>query len=116
MGSGLIGVVLAVFALGVQSVIARRSTALNLLRSRGGSATRVRTVSVLEGVLISVPAAVLGVLAAVVAVPGDAATSTPVLPVLFAVAPPFLFAMFATRIRGRFEPICACGRAAVRAG
>ena len=95
--SGPIGVVLAVFALGVQSVIGRRRAALNLVRSRGGSATQVRLVGVLEGVLISVPAAALGLLVAGLIVPGDLAPATLAVPALFAIAPPLLFALFATR-------------------
>ena len=53
--SGLLGVLLAVFALGVQSVIARRRPALALAAARGAGALQLRSAMVLEGAAAVAP-------------------------------------------------------------
>jgi putative ABC transport system permease protein len=89
--SGPLGVVIAVFALGVQSVLDPRRSALTLVSARGGSGLQVRLLMLLEGVLISVPAAALAILAAAILIPAPVGPEAYVLPVLLAFAPPVLF-------------------------
>ena len=57
--SGLAGVLVAVFALGVQTILARRRPALALASARGAGEVQVRGGMVLEGLLIAVPVSVL---------------------------------------------------------
>lgn len=91
--SGPIGVVLAVFALGVQSVIERRRSALSLASARGAGGRQLRSLMVIEGLLISIPAAALGIVAAGLLLPVPVGAEAFVLPVLLALAPPVLFAI-----------------------
>ena len=91
--SGPLGVVLAVFALGVQSVLDPRRNALTLAFARGSGGIQLRLIMVLEGLLIAVPATVLAVLAAAVILPVPVGPEAYVLPVLLAAAPPVLFAI-----------------------
>lgn len=89
--SGLLGVLLAVFALSVQSVIARRRPALALAAARGAGSAELRAAMVLEGALLSAPGAVIGFVIASVLVPGRIGVEGWVLPALVALAPPVLF-------------------------
>jgi putative ABC transport system permease protein len=89
--SGLLGVLLAVFALGVQSVIARRRPALALAAARGAGAVVLRGAMVLEGLLVSLPGAALAVVVAAVLLPGDPGPVGWILPAAIAVAPAALF-------------------------
>ncbi len=91
--SGPIGVVLAVFALGVRSVIDRRRGALSLLSARGASGLQARGLMLIEGLLIAVPAGALGVLAAALLIPGPIGPEAYVLPILLTLTPPVLFAV-----------------------
>jgi putative ABC transport system permease protein len=91
--SGPLGVVLAVFALGVQSVLAPRRSALTLASARGGSATQLRLLMALEGLLIALPSAALGVLAAALLLPVPVGPEAYILPMLFALAVPVLLAI-----------------------
>ena len=91
--SGPIGVVLAVFALGVRSVIDRRRAALSLLSARGASGLQARSLMLIEGLLIAVPAGAFGVAAAALLIPGPMAPEAFVLPVLLTLTPPVLFAI-----------------------
>ena len=97
IATGPIGVMLAVLTLGVQSIIDRRRPSLSLVRARGGSLTQVRSIAAAEGALISLPAAILGYLAAGALLPGVPSPGGLALPALFAAVPPLLFAVFATR-------------------
>ncbi|HWM33529.1 MAG TPA: FtsX-like permease family protein [Pseudolysinimonas sp.] len=89
--SGLLGVLLAVFALGVQSVIARRRPALALAAARGAGALQLRSSMVLEGVLLSIPGAVVAIALATVLIPGPVALLDVLPAVVVAAAPPVLF-------------------------
>jgi putative ABC transport system permease protein len=91
--SGPIGVVLAVFALGVGSVIQRRRTALSLLSARGGTGMQLRGLMLIEGLLIAVPAGIAGMLAAALLIPAPLGVEAFVLPVLLTLTPPLLFAI-----------------------
>ncbi len=88
--SGPIGVVLAVFALGVQSVIERRRAALALASARGASSWSLRGAMLLEGVLIALPAAALAIWLASFLLPARIGTAELVLPAVLALAPPVL--------------------------
>jgi len=70
MTVGLVGVGAAVLALVAGIAADRRREALLLLRGRGGSARQILGSQLVEGLLISVPAAILGYLVAGVVVGG----------------------------------------------
>ncbi len=91
--SGMIGVLLAVFTLGVQSVIARRRPALALAAARGAGSLQLRGAMLLEGLLLSLPGAALAIGAAALLIPVQVDGSAWALPVLIALAPPVLFAV-----------------------
>lgn len=91
--SGMIGVLLAVFTLGVQSVIARRRPALALAAARGAGPLELRGAMLLEGLLLSLPGSALAIAAAASLVPVKVDAVAWALPVLIALAPPVLFAI-----------------------
>ncbi|CAN5285322.1 hypothetical protein BH11ACT3_BH11ACT3_15330 [soil metagenome] len=91
--SGMIGVLLAVFTLGVQSVIARRRPALALAAARGAGPLDLRGAMLLEGLLLSLPGSALAIGVAALVIPVKVETSAWVLPVVIALAPPILFAV-----------------------
>src|SRR5690606_34379995 len=92
VGSGLLGVLLAVFALGVRSVIERRAPGLALAAARGAGAGVLRGAMAIEGLLLAVPISALAIVAAAAIIPVDAGPAGWLLPALVAVAPPVLFA------------------------
>lgn len=91
-GSAPLGALLAVLSLGARAVLDRRRTTLLLALSRGASPVQVRGTLLLEGLVIAVPAALLGLLAAVLLVPADPGPASLVAPVLIALAVPVLLA------------------------
>lgn len=93
VGSGLFGVLLAVFALGVRSVIERRAPGLALASARGAGTGVLRGAMAVEGLLLAVPVSGLAIAAAAVLVPTDAGWPGWVLPTLVGLAPPVLFAV-----------------------
>ncbi len=90
--SGLLGVLLAVFALGVQSVVSRRRPALALASARGAGELQLRGAMVLEGLLLALPGSALAVAAAALILPARVGLEAWVLPAAVALAPPVLFA------------------------
>ena len=100
--SGPIGVVLAVFSLGVQSVIERRRAALALASARGAGSWSLRGAMLLEGLIISLPAAALAIWLAGILLPARIGTAAVVLPALLALAPPVLLVVTTspTSVRG----------------
>ena len=66
-GLGLLAVALTVFGVLASLAAERRSEAMVLLRSRGGSLAQTLTVQALEGLLVAVPAGALGYVAATLA-------------------------------------------------
>jgi putative ABC transport system permease protein len=94
--SGLLGVLLAVFALGVRSVISRRRPALALASARGAGALQLRAAMVLEGLLVSLPGAALAVTAAAFVLPAEVGPEGWLLPATVALAPPVLFGVLTT--------------------
>ena len=101
--SGLLGVLLAVVALGIRSVIARRAPALSLLAARGASGLQLRTAMALEGAIVALPpsAAALGL--GGILLPGETDLAGWIVPALLALAPIVLFAAL-TSPRGLRPP------------
>lgn len=99
--SGLLGVLLAVFALGVQSVISRRRPALALASARGAGALQLRSAMLMEGLLLSIPGSAIAVGAAALLVPGDVGADAWIAPAVLALAPPVLFAVMTSPQRLR---------------
>lgn len=91
--SGLLGVLLAVLTLGVSAIVERRRAALVLIGARGASGLQLRGAMVLEGLLVALPAAIVGAAAAVALVPEPVDASAWVLPVLVMLSVPVVFAV-----------------------
>jgi putative ABC transport system permease protein len=94
--SGLLGLLLAVFALGMQIVIRRRRTALALAAARGAGAAQVRGAMLLEGLLIAVPGSAAAIAAAAIVLPARVGPEAWIVPVAVAVAPAVLAAVLTT--------------------
>ena len=94
--SGPLGVVLAVFALAVQSVLERRRPALALASARGGGSIQLRTLMVIEGLVVALPAVALGLLAANWAMPVTAGWEALAGPLALALTPAALFGILAS--------------------
>lgn len=95
-GSGLLGVLLAVFALGMQIVIRRRRTALALASARGAGRLQVRGAMLIEALLIAVPGSALAIAAAALWLPGRIGPDGWVAPVVVALAPAVLATLLTT--------------------
>lgn len=70
VGSGPLGIMLAVVVLGAGLVRDRRSGSLNIAAARGASTGQIRAVLAAEGLAIGLPAAILGVVAGILIAPG----------------------------------------------
>ena len=70
VAAGPLGVALAVAALGARLVVHRRRPALAMALARGAAPAQLRTLVALEGLLLGIPAAVLGHLGATLLLPG----------------------------------------------
>ena len=92
VSAGPLGVTLAVFLLGAQLLVSRRRSALALLSARGGSGLQLRGMLALEGLVIGLPAAVVGAAVAIALVPGRTAPADLVLTGVVALAPAALLA------------------------
>ncbi|WP_454044514.1 FtsX-like permease family protein [Cellulosimicrobium sp. Marseille-Q8652] len=95
---GPLGVTLAVLLLGARLVVSRRRASLALLRARGGSGAQLRGLMGAEGLALGLPAAAVGAVAAVLAVPaaaggGAVGPGTFVAALLVAALPAVLFAL-----------------------
>lgn len=93
--AGPLGVSIAVMALAGRLVAERRRPTLALIAARGGSNAQLRSVLALEGLVLGLPMAVLGIIAAILLVPARAAPASYVLPALIGLAPAVLFAIAA---------------------
>ena len=71
----LIVIAAAVILLAARMVVVRRGEELTMLRARGGSLRQVTVLLARGTVVTAVPAAVIGALLAIAAIPGDAASS-----------------------------------------
>lgn len=96
--SGLLGVLLAVVALGIRSIVARRAPALALVAARGAGGGLVRALMALEAAVVALPAAAIGYAAAVLLLPGDGGVAGLLIPALLAVAPIVLGAVLASPV------------------
>ncbi|WP_284532313.1 FtsX-like permease family protein [Nocardioides sp. T2.26MG-1] len=94
--SGLAGVLGAVFALGVQTVVARRRPALALASARGAGEVQVRGVMVLEGLLITLPVSAVAIRAVTSLVPAAVGPVGRLLPWAVAALVPVLFGVLTT--------------------
>lgn len=96
LAAGPLGVALAVLVLGVRLVLGRRRDALALMAARGASPARLRTGLALEGAIVSVPAAALGLAAALALTPdGGSLWPSITLTAVCALAPPLVLAIAA---------------------
>ncbi len=95
IASGPLGVVLAVLGLGARSVVERRRAALALASARGASGFQVRGAMALEGLLLGVIPAALGVGLSFL-VPARVGPEAFIAPVLIGLAPAALFAASAS--------------------
>jgi len=99
--SGLLGVLLAVFALGVSTIVERRRPALTLASARGAGTLQLRGAMVLEGLAIAVPSTMIALIAAVVILPEPTGPEGWVLPLVVAGSVPVLFALLSGRRTAR---------------
>ena len=88
--SGLGAVLVAVFALAVQTLLARRRSALALASARGAGDVQVRGTMVLEGLLLAGPVSLLVVSAVATLMPADVGPWGRALPVVTALLVPVL--------------------------
>lgn len=112
--AGPLGVILAVLALGARLVIGRRHSALALAGARGASPGQRRGIMAIEGLILGLPAAAIGTVAATLLIPAATGLEALALPALLGLAPAALLAAAATdaslrasrsdlgRVRGRF--------------
>jgi putative ABC transport system permease protein len=94
--SGLLGLLFAVFALGMQIVIRRRRGALALASARGAGTLQVRGTMLIEGLLIAVPGSAIASAAAALLLPTRVGPDAWVLPIAVAAAPALLAAGLTT--------------------
>ncbi|WP_157002243.1 ABC transporter permease [Agromyces laixinhei] len=87
IASGPIGVMVAVLVLGSRVVFERRRTGLELAAARGASPRQLRGILALEGLAVGLPAAVIGGLIGILAVPADAGAGGWAIAGLFALTP-----------------------------
>jgi len=90
IASGPIGVAIAVLVLGARVVFERRRTGLELAAARGASPGQLRGLLFAEGLVIGLPAAVLGAAIAVAATPGAPGIAGWWIAAVFALTPPAL--------------------------
>jgi len=93
LASAPLGVTLAVLGLGVQAVVVARRPDIVLAMARGANSLQVRLALALEGLVLSVPGAIVVTALAAVLVPVRAQVSDFVLPAIVAISPAVLFAV-----------------------
>lgn len=91
--SGLLGVLLAVFALGVSTIVERRRPALALASARGAGTLQLRGAMVLEGLAIAAPSTILALAAASLILPERVGVEGWLLPLVVGASVPVLFAV-----------------------
>ncbi|WP_156250137.1 ABC transporter permease [Pseudactinotalea terrae] len=92
VAAGPVGVTFALLALGTRLSVSRRRATLALANARGGSPWQIRGALAAEGLVLGVPAALLGAAAATVLVPESFQLGDYGLPALAALAPAVLLA------------------------
>ncbi|MFF9563705.1 FtsX-like permease family protein [Leifsonia sp. NPDC014704] len=104
--SGPLVVALTVLAQGARLVLDRRRPALALMTARGASPVRLRTELAAQGLLVSLPAAALGLIAAVALTPGGVPLALPVALAGFcAVLPPIALVVAAGPLSPTVETV-----------
>ena len=93
--AGPLGVAIAVLALAARLVADRRRPTLALIAARGGSNAQLRSVLALEGLVLGLPAAIAGIVGAVLLIPARTTPGSFLLPILVGLAPAALFALAA---------------------
>ncbi len=102
VGAGPFGAMIAVFELAVRSILARRRPTIALATARGASAAQVRGALALEGAVAGFLPAVVGVVAAVLLVPG-ALAPLDLIPAAVLALVPIAFLAFGPGARGLRE-------------
>ncbi len=115
--SGPIGVVIAVFALGVRAVVERRGAVIALASARGASPGQLRGTAAIEGLVVGLPAALLGAAIAALIVPGMGGAAAWAIPLVFGCVPAVLFAVLGGRraFRTTRRDLSARARGGIRA-
>ena len=85
--SGLLGVLIATYALSIQALVRRRRAALCLASARGATNAQLRGVMVLEATLIALPGAALAIVAAALLVPQRVGLDGWLAPIVLAIIP-----------------------------
>ncbi|WP_193509483.1 FtsX-like permease family protein [Cryobacterium sp. BB736] len=85
--AGPLGVGAAVLFLGCRMIATGRGSALRLLSARGASGRQLRRLSAIEGLVVGVPAGIIGVALGVLLVGGAFSPLQLVLPLIVAIAP-----------------------------
>ena len=85
--SGLFGVLVATYALSIQTLVRRRRFSLSLASARGASFGQLRGVMVIESALIAVPGAVVAMAAAAIVLPERVGIDGWLAPVTLALIP-----------------------------
>lgn len=85
--SGLLGVLVATYALSIQALVRRRRSALSLAAARGASLGQLRIVMVLEACAIALPGSALAIAAAAILVPERIGLDGWLAPVVLALTP-----------------------------
>lgn len=116
VAAGPLGVVFAVDAQAAQAVITRRRPSLALASARGASTVQLRAFMAIEGLVVGLPAAIVGYLATRMLFPVDFAWAGVVLAGVFAIAPAVLLAALTPgRIgRGQRSDVAVRSRSASR--
>lgn len=91
--SGLVGVLIATYALAIQALVRRRRAALSLMSARGAALSQLRWIMVIEAAVIALPGSALAIAAAAILVPQRIGVEGWLAPVALAVTPVVLAAV-----------------------
>ncbi|HOY81840.1 MAG TPA: FtsX-like permease family protein [Rhodoglobus sp.] len=91
--SGLLGVLIATYALSLQALVRRRHSALALLSARGAAPGQIRGLVVLEAVIVALPGSAVAIAAAALLVPERIGLDGWLAPVALAITPVILAAV-----------------------
>ncbi|MDO7880789.1 ABC transporter permease [Antiquaquibacter soli] len=91
--SGLLGVLLASYALSIQALVRRRRSSLSLAAARGASLRQLRVVMVIEAAVLALPGSAVAIVVAAALVPQRIGLEGWLAPVVLAVVPVILAAV-----------------------
>ncbi|HPM53095.1 MAG TPA: hypothetical protein PK282_12765, partial [Rhodoglobus sp.] len=91
--SGLLGVLIATYALSLQALVRRRHSALALLSARGAAPGQIRGLVVLEAAIVALPGSAVAIAAAALLVPERIGLDGWLAPVALAITPVILAAV-----------------------